>query len=98
MKLLNTTILVKTYKNQVNIYMYRRCRQGDPISSSIFILYVELLAIRIRHNKLIKGITLNYQIINIILSRFADDTTVILDDIERSLKKVLEEITNFGKS
>ena len=34
----------------------RGCRQGDPISPYIFILYVEMLAIIVREDSDIKGI------------------------------------------
>ena len=80
------------FSEPVNIH--RGCRQGDPISSYIFILCVEYLATRIRDNNQIKGLKVNGQ--NIVLSQFADDTTIILDGTETSLKYVLREINNFG--
>ena len=77
-----------------NVNIYRGCRQGDPISSYIFILCVELLASRIRTNEQIKGITINYH--NIVMSQFADDTSIILDGSEISLKSCLKTIAEFG--
>ena len=54
----------------------RGCRQGDPVSTSIFVLCAEILALMIRSNKNIKGIfNKEYK-----LSQYADDTSVILDD------------------
>ena len=57
-----------------NVNIYRGYRQGDPISSYIIILCVEILARRIRNNEQIKGVTLNYH--NIVMSQFADDTSI----------------------
>ena len=56
----------------------RSIRQGCPISALLFILVAEMLAIEIRKDENIKGISVNiteYQIIR------ADDTTLILKDL-----------------
>ena len=65
----------------------RGCRQGDPISSYIFILCAEMLAILIRNNNDIKGITIGNT--EYLISQFADDTTLILDGTEQSLKTAI---------
>ena len=54
-------------------------RQGCPLSALLFIITVEILAIEIRNNKNIKGITIGNQTIKI--SLLADDTTLFLKDI-----------------
>ena len=62
----------------------RGVRQGCPLSPFLFILSVELLALIIRHIPECKGFTLpNSQEVK--LSQFADDTTLVLSDID-SLK------------
>ena len=55
----------------------RGCKQGDPISTYIFILRAEILAIKIRNNETIKGIKINK--FDFKLVQFVDDTTIILD-------------------
>ena len=72
----------------------RGCRQGDPISAYIFIICAEILAIKIRESKEIKGITINdlqYKI-----SQFADDTSLFLDGSESSLNSTLDMLHEFS--
>ena len=57
--------------------LHRGCRQGDPISSFLFLLCAEILAIRIKGNKNVRGITIND--IEHIMSQYADDTLLIPD-------------------
>ena len=71
------------------------CKQGDPISTYIFILCAEILAIKIRNNEKIKGIKINN--IDFKLVQFADDTTIILDGSENLLTETLNELGNFAK-
>ena len=53
-------------------------RQSDPLSACLFILVIEVLAVNIRSNKNIKGITIgNFEIK---LNIFADDLTAFLSN------------------
>ena len=61
----------------------RGVRQGCPLSPYLFILSPEMLATAIRKNINIKGIYVNSVEIN--LSQYADDTTLILDGSHESL-------------
>ena len=72
----------------------RGCRQGDPISPYIFILCAEILSIRIRQNKHIKGILIGKNEIKI--SQFADDTSLFLDGSEQSLGASVNELNTFA--
>jgi hypothetical protein len=73
----------------------RGCRQGDPISPYLFILCVEVLAILIRQNNDIKGITMGN--LEYLLAQFADDTTLILDGSEKCLFAVLNTLKFFER-
>ena len=73
----------------------RGCRQGDPISPYIFILCAEILGKMIRKNKDIKGISLNGKEYK--LSQYADDTQLILDGSEKSLKEALHLLKQYYK-
>ena len=77
--------------NPINIE--KGCRQVDPISSYLFILPAEVLAILIDINPEIIGITIGKQYK---LVQFADDTTLILDGSLRSLQASLNILEIFG--
>ena len=72
----------------------RGCRQGDPIAPSLFILCAEILSLLIKHNKDIKGLKLGN--LEIKITQFADDTTLILDGSLKSLQAALNTIEIFG--
>ena len=72
----------------------RGVRQGDPLSPYLFVLCAEILAISIRHNKQIKGLTIGNDTIKI--SQFADDTSLFLKDSD-SIKASFKLLDQFAK-
>ena len=73
----------------------RGCRQGDPISPYIFVLCVEILAVMIRENDDIKGITINS--VEHKISQYADDTEFTLAGDRNSFENCLSVLDTFGK-
>ena len=73
----------------------RGCRQGDPIASYLFILCIEILAIKMRNDPQITG----FKIGNMrhLLEIYADDLTVFLDPNSDNLRKTVEVLTSFYK-
>ena len=84
-------VLYNNIKSRINIgghlseYFYpgRGCRQGDPVSSYLFILCAEILSIKIRNEPRIKGISIDR--LEFKISQYADDTSLLLDGSEESL-------------
>jgi hypothetical protein len=67
----------------------RGIRQGSPLSALLFVLSVEIMALRIRNNKDIKGfqIKIDEQTHSMKISQLADDTTLYFNsenDIKQS--------------
>lgn len=62
-------------------------KEDDPLSPYIFILCAEILAEMVRSNSNIKGIVVSDHEFK--LSQYADDTTLLLDGSERSLRHAL---------
>ena len=73
-------------------YLERGVRQGCPMSAFLFIISVELLALKIRQDPNISGIKIKDGEVKI--SQLADDTTCFISDIN-SLKSVIEVFHSF---
>ena len=71
-------------------------RQGCPLSPLLFSIVLEVLAAVVRHVKEIKGIQTGKEEVK--LSLFAHDMTVYTENPTDSTKKLLELITEFGKT
>ena len=65
----------------------RGCRQGDPWSPYLFVLCVEPLSQAIKNKKDINGININHIIYKI--GQCADDTFILLDGFEKSLRNCI---------
>lgn len=72
----------------------RGVRQGCPLSTVLFVICVELLAILIRNNKDIKGIKVGDTELKI--SLFADDTTCLVKDTE-SIQNIFRITNTFSR-
>ena len=75
----------------------RGIRQGYPLSALIFVLSVEIMALRIRNNKDIKGfqIKIDEQTHSIKISQLADDTTLYFNS-KNDISVAMNEIEIFG--
>ena len=76
------------------ISIQRGCRQGDPIASYEFLVCAEILAIMLKINRSIKGISIGEH--EFLMTQFADDTTILLDGSQNSLTGSLNTLEIFG--
>ena len=73
----------------------RGVKQGDPISPALFVISIEILSLRIKHDHSIKG----FEIGNLIIkqSYFADDTLAILRRCEASVRNCVAALDQFAQ-
>ena len=69
-------------------------RQGDPISTYIFILVLEVVFAVIKSNKMINDLKIFEQ--EFLYTTYADDTTFFLKN-QKSVKEVLKVFDKFSK-
>ena len=74
---------------------HRGCRQGDPISPYLFLLCAEIFSHKIKSNKNIEGIKIEDN--EYLMSQYSDDTVIILDGTENSLRTTIEELDSFNR-
>ena len=92
----NPKAAVITNGTSSDFFVLRRgTRQGCPLSSSLFVIVVELLASCIRDNNDIKGLKINNEEHKI--SLFADDIILYIKEPEQLLTYLYNEIQQFGK-
>ena len=68
-----------------HFHLERGVRQGCPLSGTLFVTAIKLLAQSIRRSKEIKGITIDEHN-EVKLSQYADGTTVLLSDVQSASK------------
>ena len=78
-----------------HFHLERGVRQGCPLSGTLFVIAIELLAQRIRRSKEIKGIPIDEHN-EVKLSQYADDTTVLLSDVQ-SLSRLFDLLSLFER-
>ena len=72
----------------------RGVRQGDPLPPYLFIIVLEVLAIRMREDESIRGINIDGEEIK--LEIFSDDLTGFVRN-EQSFNRFLDTVEEFGK-
>ena len=78
------------------VKMERGIRQGCPISALLFILVVEIMAVKIRANDNIRGFKINDSMKEIKILQHADDCTIPAKDSD-SIKHIKDTFNEFCK-
>ena len=74
----------------------RGARQGDPIASYLFIICIEILALKLRTDERVEGFKLDEELSHL-LELYADDCTVFLEPSETNLANALSILSDFYK-
>ena len=87
---------IRTFGSLSGSFALRRgTRQGCPLSPLLFALAIEPLAISIRTSPRITGFCYGNEQEKVML--YADDTLLLLGDMDTSLREAMETILEFGK-
>ena len=78
-----------------HFYLERGVRQGCPLSGTLFVIAMKLLAQSIRRSKDIKGIIIQENK-EVKLSQYADDTTALVADVQ-SVSNLFDLLSLFEK-
>lgn len=76
-------------------HLERGVRQGDPLSPYLFIMVLELLSCALKNDPQINGIKINDS--EFLLSQYADDSSLTLDDNPESLEQTLYILHKFSQ-
>ena len=71
----------------------RGCRQGDPIASYLFIICIEILALKLRSDPKIEGFKMGN--LQHLIEIYADDLTVFLQPYSQNLRNTIGALSNF---
>ena len=77
------------------ISISRGIRQGGPASNAIFLTVAELLAVTIRQDRDVHGVSVKE--IMQLLNQYADDTDISILNEEKSFNRVMYHLENFGR-
>ena len=86
-----TTVLVNGYHTP-KISLTRGVRQGCPISSLLYVLVIEILALQLRQNQNLVGFTVGGE--KIISMHYADDAVIVIKQ-NQCFKEVYKELLDY---
>ena len=77
------------------ILLRRGVRQGCPLSSMLYVMVIEVLALQLRANPNIVGFQIGQE--KIVSAHYMDDSTIIITQ-NRCFKEVIKELSDYEKA